>query len=568
MKLRTKIVLLAILPALFVSIIQYASSMSQLENGTTQEAYEGMQGTAVMTNYWLDSIGDGEYQLKGDELYKGDFNLSQNVDFLDSLKDKSGYDATLFYGDTRYLTTLKDDNGNRQLQTKASDAVIDEVLKKGNEYQSSNTDVLGTRYVCYYVPVYQPGTEEIVGMLFIGKSYDEVHEIVHNTKLYTGVCTFFMMIVIALIVYLIAYKLVKNISQGISYVAQIENGHLGFPMEQKLLTRKDVVGDLCRSIRELEKKMYSIVEGVLNQCNILKETTDFSTKQTEDAIASVVQIDQTIQEIASTSTIQAQSAVSAGDSVSEMGDMIERTDEQVDSLTDTTRLMSEASGQAKQILDELNENMRRVRDAVRTVSEQTSQTHVSVQEVGKMTEVISAIASQTNLLSLNASIEAARAGEQGRGFAVVASEIQQLAEQSNSAAGEIQETLRKLWEDSDSSVATMNEVEKIILEQDQKISDTNAIFQTVRNNIEHSIDGIMEIKTKTHALDDTREKTVQVVQDVASSAQQNAASTEETSAFTNQVTEKVSGIETAMNNIQNVIQELEKSVQVFTLKNN
>ena len=210
--------------------------------------------------------------------------------------------------------------------------------------------------------------------------------------------------------------------------------------------------------------------------------------------------------------------------------------------------------------------MRKVREAVRTVSDQTSQTHVSVQEVGKMTEVITDIATQTTLLSLNASIEAARAGEQGKGFAVVASEIQQLAEQSNKAASEIQETLHKLWEDSDSSVATMNEVEKIIQEQDEKIANTNAIFQNVEDNIENSISGIKEIKTKTHALDETREKTVQVVQDVASSAQENAASTEETSAFTSQVTKKVSGIEKAMNNIQNVIVELEKSIQVFSLK--
>ena len=95
MKLRTKIVLLAILPALFVSISQYISSMEQLDKGTLQEAYEGMQGTAVMTNYLLDSLGDGAYQLKGEELCKGDFNLSQNGDFFDDLNEKSGYDATL-----------------------------------------------------------------------------------------------------------------------------------------------------------------------------------------------------------------------------------------------------------------------------------------------------------------------------------------------------------------------------------------------------------------------------------------------------------------------------------------
>ncbi len=566
MKLRAKIVLLALLPAFLVSLVHYISSTYQLEKGTTEEAYEGMHATAVMASTLLDSIGNGTYQVKDDNLYKGDINLSQDEGFLDNLKEKSGYDVTLFFGDTRYLTTLTDEKGNRQLNTKASDALINEVLKGGNDYQNDDVDVLGTRYACYCIPIYQTDSNDIVGMLFIGKDYDEMHAIVHNTRVWLGYMALFMVIIITAVVYPIAFILVKNITKGISYVTKIEEGHLGFDMDQKLLTRKDVIGDLCRSIQVLEQRLFDIINDVKKQCDVLSEATDYSSKQTEDAISSVMQIDKTIQDIANTSNVQAQNAASAGESVAEMGNMIENTGEQVDALTNTTNTMSEASNQAKAILNELNENMKEVREAVKVVSGQTSQTHVSVQEVGKMTQVITDIANQTTLLSLNASIEAARAGEQGKGFAVVASEIQQLAEQSNNAATEIQDTLRKLWEDSDSSVATMNEVEKIIQEQDKKISNTNDIFQTVEDNIEHSICGIEEIKTKTHALNQTREKTVQVVQDVASSAQENAASTEETSAFTNQVTEKVSGIETAMNNIQNVIQELEKSIQVFSLK--
>lgn len=566
MKLRAKIVLLALLPAFLVSIVHYISSTYQLEKGTTEEAYEGMHATAVMASTVLDSIGNGTYQVKDDNLYKGDINLSQDEGFLDNLKEKSGYDATLFFGDTRYLTTLTDEKGNRQLNTKASDALINEVLKGGNDYQNDDVDVLGTRYACYCIPIYQTDSNDIVGMLFIGKDYDEMHAIVHNTRVWLRYMALFMVIIITAVVYPIAFILVKNITKGISYVTQIEEGHLGFDMDQKLLTRKDVIGDLCRSIQVLEQRLFDIITDVKKQCDVLSEATDYSSKQTEDAISSVMQIDKTIQNIANTSNVQAQNAASAGESVAEMGNMIENTGEQVDALTNTTNTMSEASNQAKAILNELNENMKEVREAVKVVSGQTSQTHVSVQEVGKMTQVITDIANQTTLLSLNASIEAARAGEQGKGFAVVASEIQQLAEQSNNAATEIQDTLHKLWEDSDSSVATMNEVEKIIQEQDKKISNTNDIFQTVEDDIEHSICGIEEIKAKTQALNQTREKTVQVVQDVASSAQENAASTEETSAFTNQVTEKVSGIETAMNNIQNVIQELEKSIQVFSLK--
>lgn len=428
MKLRAKIVLLALLPAFLVSLVHYISSTYQLEKGTTEEAYEGMHATAVMASTVLDSIGNGTYQVKDDNLYKGDINLSQDEGFLDNLKEKSGYDATLFFGDTRYLTTLTDEKGNRQLNTKASDALINEVLKGGNDYQNDDVDVLGTRYACYCIPIYQTGSNDIVGMLFIGKDYDEMHAIVHNTRVWLGYMALFMTIIITVVVYPIAFILVKNITKGISYVTQIEEGHLGFDMDQKLLTRKDVVGDLCRSIQALEQRLFAIINDVKTQCNVLSEATEYSCKQTEDAISSVMQIDKTIQNIANTSNVQAQNAASAGESVAEMGNMIENTGEQVDALTNTTNTMSEASNQAKAILNELNENMKEVREAVKVVSGQTSQTHVSVQEVGKMTQVITDIANQTTLLSLNASIEAARAGEQGKGFAVVASEIQQLAE--------------------------------------------------------------------------------------------------------------------------------------------
>ena len=92
------------------------------------------------------------------------------------MKERSGYDASLFYGDTRYVTTLTDESGNKQVNTKASDTAINTVLKSGKEYHDSNIDILGTRYVGCYSPIYQTGTKDIIGMLFIGKSYEDVAE--------------------------------------------------------------------------------------------------------------------------------------------------------------------------------------------------------------------------------------------------------------------------------------------------------------------------------------------------------------------------------------------------------
>ena len=93
--------------------------------------------------------------------------------------------------------------------------------------------------------------------------------------------------------------------------------------------------------------------------------------------------------------------------------------------------------------------------------------------------LIAQIATQTNLLSLNASIEAARAGEAGKGFAVVASEIQKLAEQTNSSAKVIDEIILSLSNESQQTVQSINEVTDMIVNQKAKLDETKAKFEVV-----------------------------------------------------------------------------------------
>lgn len=567
MKLRTRIVLLAVIPLLIFGLIQYSFSSTKLDSGVTTQAYDGMQAASMLVIELVNAESDGDYGIKNDQLYKGDtLNLSTQNELVDSIKKQSGYDVTLFFGDTRYLTTIEDENGNRKVGTTASAEITEHVLKNGENYQSTNTDILGERYVSYYTPLYQPSTNEIVGMLFLGEKYDNLHEIVHSAKLSMGIGEFVMVIVTVIVVYLIAKKIVDAISKGISYVTSMSNGQLEIDMDQRLLARKDAVGDMCRSIAELNTRLLAIIRGVKEQCDVLASTANTSSAAAKDALASVEQIDETVRGIAESSCEQADNAHHTGENVSAMGKMIEDTKQNVETLADSTDSTAEASREAKAILAELNQNMQKVMQATQDVADKTNQTHTSVEQVGDMMHVITEIASQTSLLSLNASIEAARAGEQGRGFSVVATEIQALSEQSNRAAEDIQAILQQLQNDSNSSVETMKSVQGIIEEQKEKISNTNAIFETVEENIRYSIRGIEDIKNQTEQIDETREKAVDAVQNVAEIAQENAAATEETAASTDVVTEKVAELMDTVNNVQTVAEELEKQVAVFQIK--
>lgn len=567
MKLRVKIILLSVIPAVVLGLFMYLFSTTQIDEASRKQIYKGLKSSAMLTQELINTSSEGEYQLKGDQLYKGEAcNLSEQNDLIDSIKEESGYDVTVFYKDTRYLTTVMNDKGERQIGTQASDEVVKAVLKNGDTYQNDNIDILGKRYVGYYVPLCQEGTDQVVGMLFLGEEYSKVHAIAHNAKGSLGIGEGILLILTIIVVYLIAQRMVRAISKGISYVTYIGEGKLGFPKDKKILERKDAIGDMCRSIEKLDDHLLAIVKGVKGQCDLLEQTSEMSAKVTSDALKSVEQIDQTVREIAENSNAQAQNAQNANESVELMGNMIEDTKKHIGILADTTDSTAASSNRAKSILAELNDNMVHVKDAMQEVEDKTNQTHVSVEQVSNMTQIITEIATQTSLLSLNASIEAARAGEQGKGFSVVASEIQKLAEQSNEAAEDIQKVLHQLQEDSDSSVETMKTVRRIIEEQESKISCTNEIFETVQDNIKYSIDGIRDIRNQAEMLNNTRTGAVGTVQNVAAIAQENAASVEEAAAFTDAVTGNVCQVVKVVNEVKNVADKLEEQVNVFQVE--
>lgn len=129
MKLRTRIVTIAATPVIVLGVVGLGLTSYHMMENVTAQAYDGLEATTILAENLLGESGEGEYQIKDGELYKGDdTNLSEEEALLDYVKQQTGYDLTLFYGDTRYLTTIMDENGERQLGTKASDEIIETVL--------------------------------------------------------------------------------------------------------------------------------------------------------------------------------------------------------------------------------------------------------------------------------------------------------------------------------------------------------------------------------------------------------------------------------------------------------
>ena len=239
------------------------------------------------------------------------------------------------------------------------------------------------------------------------------------------------------------------------------------------------------------------------------------------------------------STSQAQETTSASENMVDMGNAIESNSTSVDALEESIDRMNSLAQQSEEMLDDLADINNKTAETIDVVTEQTNRTNQSAEKINEAVVAIQDIASQTNLLSLNASIEAARAGESGRGFAVVAEQIRKLSEDSANSATEIEAIVRELIENSEDSVVKMQDLKDGSAVQAEKLDSTKESFEGLKQEIEAVSNASKEIFTQTSSINKLKDGVSGVIEQLAAIAQENAASTQETSASMFTLTENI-----------------------------
>lgn len=322
---------------------------------------------------------------------------------------------------------------------------------------------------------------------------------------------------------------------------------------------------MSRAIAALHSQLIKMVRGLKEQSgNLLEASDSLKTNASETAIT-VENVEKAVSEISEGASSQAGETQKATENVMLIGNMIVDTSDEVEGLIANAAQMKASGDEATSTLLKLEEINKHAKEAIDIIYDQTNMTNESAMKIREATTLITSIAEETNLLSLNASIEAARAGELGRGFAVVASQIQKLAEQSNESAHQIENITDSLISDSEKAVKTMGEVKEIMTEQSEHVSKTDEIFAQVKNGIDSSINGVNKIAEKTRRMDTARVNVVDVVRNLTAIAQENAASTEETSTSVTEVSGIVYNISENALKMKGVADEIEQNMKIFKL---
>ncbi len=377
----------------------------------------------------------------------------------------------------------------------------------------------------------------------------------------------FILVLCSLIGFIIAIRIVKPIERITLIIAQLADLNFSENKWQSYVNkRKDETGIMGRAIDILRKELTGVTKKITGYSINLYDASNIMSSSAQEVASSVEQVEKAISEIAQGATSQAQETQTATENVILMGNMIEETTTEVENLRVNARAMRDAGNRALDTLKDLNHINQQTKEAIQVIYEQTNTTNVSAAKIKEATDMISDIAEETNLLSLNASIEAARAGEQGRGFAVVAAQIQKLAEQSNESARQIDEIIHSLITDSEKSVETMEDVKAVIEKQNENVINTENVFRDVKDGIDKSIEEIRMIAAKTEKLDEARVRVVDVVQNLTAIAEENAASTEETSASSAEVGSIVENIAGNAKQLNVIANELEDSIKIFVME--
>ncbi len=556
--IKTKIVLVVILAVLATTSLCLSMIIPMVEESLSE----------VTKNYMMDMTNlagvnlDREIEAMGAELVLTQEGLGNAVGSIDVNGMNSSYayvvgaDGTMLYHPTA-------DKIGQPVENDAVKQVLSE-MAKGNR---PATDVIAyefkgvTKYASYYIG------ENMGYVIVITADENEVFAGIKQIIAKSLYGSLFILILCSAIGLFVAIKIVKPIERITGIISQLADLNFVESKWQAYINkRKDETGIMGRAIDSLRNALTDVTKNIADHSDSLYNASNTMTNSAQEASLSVEQVEKAISEIAQGATSQAQDTQTATENIILMGNMIEETSTEVEDLRENARIMRNAGDKAIDILKELNQINRQTKEAVFVISEQTNTTNESALKIKEATDMITDIAEETNLLSLNASIEAARAGEQGRGFAVVAAQIQKLAEQSNESARQIDDIINSLIADSEKAVDTMEEVKVVIEKQNENVINTENAFKDVKDGIDKSMKNIQEITDKTKQLDDARIKVVDVVQNLTAIAQENAASTEETSASASEVGTIVEDIANNAKQLNTIAGEMEESIKMFVME--